>query len=508
MSQQWYDAISGLDPEIRDELMNMAGYVKISGEGQSQLDDTVECRSFAHTDLGNAERFVHQHKDDIRYCTAAKTWYIWNGQYWEEDITEMIYSLARVTIRSIPREADSCSEDDFNRSAILKWAARSESRERVRAMVELAQSDRAVAIRPDFFDHDPWLLNCRNGTLNLHTGLLQSHDRQDYISKQAPVDFDPQAVCPTWERFIGCIFQSHGDLIEYVRRVCGYCLTGITREQDFYFLYGTGANGKSTLIKTMMALLGTEYATQASSGTLWARHYEAPGEEVAVLQGARLVVAMETDQGRKLAEGLVKQLTGGDRIRARRLYANSFEFQPTFKVFLAANHKPGISGTDNGIWRRIKMIPFMVSIPEDQQDVDLGEKLLSELPGILNWTLRGCLDWQQQGLKPPRQVTQATTDYRQDSDYMAAFLAECVMIDDGSRTQCKVVYEAYQNWAACAGDRPLNLRRFNDCLKEKGFQTQAGTGNRKFWLGLALRDNQADWSDISHEIAEPSYPVT
>ncbi len=488
--------------------MTMAGYVKKSGQDQPISADDSACPPFAHTDLGNAERFVRHHKENVRYCAAVKTWYIWDGRRWQGDTVEMIYYLARLTVRNIPKEADIYQHDDLRRAQVLKWATHSESRERIRAMVELAQSDPVVAIEPDFFDRDLWLLNCMNGTLNLKTLNLQPHNRQDFVSKLVPVAYDADAICPRWEQFLDCIFGHNQPLIDYVQRICGYCLTGSTREQDFYFLYGTGANGKSTLIKTLMALLGTDYATQASSETLWARRYEAIGEEIAVLQGARLVIAMEADQGKKLAEGLVKQLTGGDRIRARRLYANSFEFMPTFKILLAANHKPRISGTDNGIWRRIKMIPFMVSIPEDKQDVDLGEKLLKELPGILNWTLKGCRDWQQQGLRPPSEVTEATTDYRADSDLISAFLEESALIDPTSRIQCKHLYEAYQTWAESAGEKPLNMRRFNDSLKERGFQTQVGNCNRKFWHGIGLRRSDADWSDISHERLETCYPVT
>lgn len=509
-AEQWYQTIASLPAEARDELMTMAGYVKRSDQDQSTSADNYASPPFAHTDLGNAERLVDQHQENIRYCAVNRSWSIWNGSCWQEDVTERIYYLARLTVRRIPQEADLYPDDRLHRGEVLKWAARSEARERVRAMVELAQSDRAVAIRPDFFDRDPWLLNCRNGTLNLKTGILQSHRRHDYISKLAPVDFDPHAACPTWESFLDCIFQGRGSLIDYVQRVCGYCLTGNTQEHDFYFLYGSGANGKSTMIKTLMALLGSDYARQASSGTLSAKYTETIGEEIAVLQGSRLVAAVEMDEGRKLAEGLVKQLTGGDRVRARRLYANSFEFVPSFKVLLASNHKPSISGTDNGIWRRIKMIPFTVSVPEEAQDRQLADKLQAELPGILNWCLAGCLEWQQKGLNPPAEVQQATRGYREDSDSIAAFLDETVTtIDLTASTQAKVLYERYQNWIESTGERPLSMRRFNERIKEKGYYTVVGRDNRKFWQGIGLLDKQVDWSDISREIElGEDYPIT
>ena len=555
MAKGLSQALSSLPPEERDELLRLAGYVKAAAEKpeegtneevqeQSKAGGNVEAvenakarlngevganaemgenaeagesaravenasdplksppiKAFALTDLGNAERFVYQHRENIRYCALKRCWSIWNGRYWEEDVTEQIYHLACGTIRDIPREAELYSVDGSRRAKVLKWATQSEARERVRAMVELAQPAPELAIRPDLFDQDPWLLTCRSGTLNLKTGVLQPHQRQDHISKLAPVDYDPQATCHTWERFLDCIFAHRSNLIDYVQKICGYCLTGNTDEHDFYFLYGHGANGKSTLIKTLMALLGNDYSRQASSGALTARCTDSIGEDIAVLQGARLVAAVELDEGRKLAEGLLKQLTGGDLVRARMLYANSFEFLPTFKLLLASNHKPTICGTDNGIWRRIKMIPFTVAVPEAQQDPQLFGKLQAELPGILNWCLDGCLKWQQEGLNPPAEVQGATSGYREDSDLIAAFLEENVIMDNPkARTQVKVLYDRYQCWTDSTGERALSMRRFNDRLKERGYQTMAGTGNLKFWQGIGLLTEPADWSDISREI--------
>ena len=525
------EALKALSPEERDELLRLAGYVKAAketaragsnvevgenaetganakaventqaAENSADPAKTLPIKAFALTDLGNAERFVYQHRENVRYCALKRCWSIWNGRYWEEDVTEQIYHLACGTIRDISREAELYSADGSRRAAVLKWANQSEGRERVRAMVELAQPAPEVAIRPDLFDQDPWLLTCRSGTLNLRTGVLQPHQRHDYISKLAPVDYDPQATCPTWERFLDCIFSHRTSLIDYVQKICGYCLTGNTDEHDFYFLYGNGANGKSTLIKTLMALLGNDYARQASSGALTARCTDSIGEDIAVLQGARLVAAVELDEGRKLAEGLLKQLTGGDLVRARMLYANSFEFLPTFKLLLASNHKPTITGTDNGIWRRIKLIPFTVAVPEAQQDPQLFGKLQAELPGILNWCLAGCLKWQQEGLDPPVEVQGATSGYREDSDLVAAFFEENVTLKNpDARTQVKVLYENYQRWAESAGERVLSMRRFNDRLKERGYQTVAGTANLKFWQGIGLLTKAADWSDISCEI--------
>lgn len=502
MSQttNWIGAIASMPPEQQEKYLNMVDYVKMPKTDPKKV--IMPSQPFPQTDIGNAERFVFQHKNNIRYCAVTRTWFIWDGQRWAEDTMDRIYHLARLTIRSIPQEADLYPNGDPRRAEVLKWAARSESRERVKAMVDLAQSDPVIAIKPESFDKDPWLLNCLNGTLDLKTGTLQAHNRSELISKLAPVKYDPTATCPRWENFLYEIFRYDLGLINYIQKVFGYCLTGSTREQDFYLLYGAGANGKSTFIKTMMALLGSDYAKQTSAGALLAKHNETAGEEIAVLQGARMVATVEMEEGKKLAEGLVKQLTGGDRIRARRLYSNSFEFTPTFKIFMAANHKPRITGTDSGIWRRIKLIPFMVSIPEDQQDQELGERLVQELPGILKWAVDGCMAWQNQGLTPPDEISAATASYRVESDAIGTFLDEHVSTTNPeARTQAAVLYEAYRKWCENAGEHVLSMRRFNDRVRERGYQTKRGTNNNKFWQGIGLIDDTFDgWEDISREV--------
>lgn len=494
------DALQTLPPEEQAEILALARKSKPQPDPlSSETNITKEVVSFPFTDLGNAERFVHQHARDVRYCAIHKTWYIWDdGRRWKEDAAGRIYHLARRTVRSIPMEADNFPDGDPRRAEVLKWAAKSESKDRVKAMVELAQYDPAIVIEPQQFDRDPWLLNCLNGTLDLKTGKLGDHKRDDFITKMAPVKYDPQATCPRWEQFLNEIFRSISVLIFYVQRIFGYILTGSTKEQDFYLFFGTGANGKSTFIRILMDLLGPEYAKQTAATALLAKQHETAGEEIAVLEGARLVSTIEVDDGKRLAESLVKQLTGGDRVRVRRLYSNSFEFMPTFKLVMVCNHKPRITGTDSGIWRRIKLIPFDVQIPEPRQDPDLADKLRQELPGILNWCLEGCLKWQAEGLQPPEIVDVATTSYRVESDAIGAFLDECVITTNlNARTQSATLYEAYKGWTEAAGEYSLSMRRFNDRLRERGFQCLPGTDNRKFWLGIGLL---SDWSDIGKEV--------
>ena len=367
----------------------------------------------------------------------------------------------------------------------------------------MAQYDPAITIEPEEFDCNPWLLNCLDGTLNLKTGKLQNHKREDLITKICPAIFDSSTTCPRWEQFLSEIFRGNSELMDYIQKLCGYALTGSTKEQDFYLFYGNGANGKSTFVKTIMDLIGRDYAKQTAATALLTKQHETAGEEIAVLEGARLVATIEVDDGKRLAESLVKQLTGGDRVRVRRLYANSFEFEPTFKLVMVCNHKPRITGTDTGIWRRIKLIPFEVQIPEHKQDPDLADKLKQELPGILNWCIQGCLKWQKEGLRAPEIVDAATTSYRVESDTIGAFLDECTTTSNKQgRTQANDLYECYKSWIEATGEHPLSMRRFNDRLKERGFQCVASTANRKYWLGISLIA-QDHWASLGREIDTP-----
>jgi putative DNA primase/helicase len=268
---------------------------------------------------------------------------------------------------------------------------------------------------PEHLDQDPWLFNVENGTIDLKTGELRPHERGALITKLAPVQYDREAECPTWWKFLMRIFNGNLALIEFLQKAVGYALTGSTREQCLFFLHGLGANGKSTLLEIIHTLLG-DYAHRTSSETFLIKKSGGIPNDVAALRGARLVGAVEVESGRRLAEVLIKEMTGGDRISARFLHAEWFDFKPEFKIFLAANHKPVIRGTDHAIWRRIHLIPFNVQIPKPEQDRDLPEKLKAELPGILNWALEGCQMWQLYGLEPPAEVQAATQDYREEMD--------------------------------------------------------------------------------------------
>ena len=386
------------------------------------------------TDVGNALRFAAAHRDDARYCPDLGKWLVWNGACWRPDEDGAAIRLAKATARAVSAEIEN-EQDGDRRKAILKWAIASENARRIEAMVALARSEPGMFVRLGGLDADPLLLGCPNGTLDLRTGALREARRDDRITKQAAAAYDAQAACPTWTAFLDRVFAGDRDLAEFAQRALGYSLTGDTSEQVLFMLHGHGANGKTTLVRCVGDLLG-EYAQQLPAEALMAKRFDAGGgatPDLARLRGARFVAAAEIEHGQRLAEQLVKKITGGDVIVARHLYAEPIEFCPTHKIWLALNHLPTVRGTDHAMWRRIRLVPFNVQIPEGEQDRHLPDRLRAEWPGILAWLVRGCLDWQRVGLAPPRSVTAATQEYRADMDVLGQWLDEhCVIAADAS----------------------------------------------------------------------------
>lgn len=444
----------------------------------------VFLKSFNLTDLGNARRFVAQHGQNIRYCHAWGKWLLWDGKRWIKDGTGGIYRKAKGTVAKIYAEAAN-AVDSEERKALAKHATKSESESRIHAMVSLAESEPGIPIKPEQLDANPWFLNCPNGTVDLRTGELRPHRREDFITKLVQIEYDMQADCPTWREFLYRIFQKNSSLIVFVQKALGYALTGDTREQVIFFLYGSGANGKSTLIDVMLSLMG-DYALQTPTETLMQIDRGGISNDIARLKGARFVAAVEAGEGRRIAEVLVKQLTGGDTISARFLRQEFFEFKPECKLFLATNHKPAIKGTDHGIWRRIRLIPFTVTIPEEEQDKNLLDKLKAELPGIFAWAVNGCLGWQELGLEMPSEVKKATEGYRAEMDVIAGFIEECCYIAPYANVQAFAIYDAYKKWCNENGEGTLTQRKFGGTLTERGYQRERGTGGRFLWKGIGL----------------------
>ena len=458
--------------------------------------DKLEPKDAIHlTDLRNARRIVQRHGEDLRFIFPWKTWLVWDGQRWAEDKTGEAVRRVKETIGALTREtADrlKAARDtgDDEKIAIETAACRSllesvrkwEDARAIARSLELARSEPGVPALPPQLDADPFLLNVLNGTIDLRTGQLRPHRRDDLITKLAPVKYDEAATCPTWLKFLDRIMSGNRDLITYLQRVCGYCLTGDVSEQSLWFFHGAGANGKSTFLTTILAMLG-DYAMQAVSDLLMVKHNESHPTERADLFGRRFVATIETEEGKRMAEALMKQLTGGDKMRARKMRQDFFEFAQTWKIVMAANHKPVVRGTDHAAWRRIKLVPFTVTIPDAEKDKRMPEKLMAESPGILMWAVAGCLDWKRHGLAEPDEVRQATADYQAEQDVLAKFLTECCQFHPEVKTKASALYEAYQEFS---GDRFLTQHAFGDRLRLKGYESKRGTGGSYFWHGIKL----------------------
>lgn len=490
----------------------------LAAPGTATASSTAHARQTEHlTDLGNAFRLVRKHGDDLRHVTGWG-WLAWDGMRWQRD-AKPAYNLAKAAALDLYGDAqdllgqakehlataqraaelgderaattahDKAKELQGKAAAVAGWAKASQSRGRIDAAVALAESEPAVSVRSDGFDANPWLLNCNNGTVDLRTGTLRPHAREDLLTRLAPVAYDPAAACPTWDAFLIHIMAGDAEMVRFLQRSVGYSLTGSVQEQCLFFPYGGGANGKSTFLKALLSMMGRDYATQAAPDLLTIGRDRHP-TELADLAGVRFVASIEVADGKRLAEALVKQLTGGDPVKARLMRQDFFQFDPTFKIWLAANHKPIIQGTDLAIWRRIRLIPFTVTIPEAEQDKRLGDKLLAELPGILAWAVRGCLAWQHDGLGVPAAVTAATEAYRAESDQLAAFLEECIDLDPTGQEQAGPLYQAYKTWTEANGLGPRDILtnvRFGRALEERGFDKYKDPGGRHtFYAGLTI----------------------
>lgn len=463
------------------------------GNGRLPADKVYLALGFTphETDLGNAERLVTRYGANLRYVYAWGKWLVWDGTRWVMDETGEIERYAKDTVTSIYEEA-SQEPDDAKRKSIAKWAFRSESQQRIGAMIALARSEPGIAVPHIALDADNMLLNVNNGTLNLRTGTLEPHNPAHLITKRVNVDYDPAAQCPRWLTFLDRILAGDQELISFVQKAVGYSLTGDVSEQALFFMHGNGKNGKSTFTETLITLLG-DYAQKAPTEMLMLKHGGNSGvpNDVARLPGARFVVAAEVEEGRRLAESMVKDLTGGDTMSARFMRAEWFDFQPTHKIWMYGNHEPVIHGTDDGIWRRMRKIPFTVQIPETEQDPQLKTKLLAELPGILAWAVEGVQLWQNEGLGLPKAVKDATAGYRSQMDVIGAFLdAECE-INPLRHVVFKDLYAAYNLWCVDNGERSLSGRRFGSELTHRGFAADKGTGNSSTRRGLCLRTSKA-----------------
>jgi putative DNA primase/helicase len=423
------------------------------------------------SDEALALRFTERYAEKLRYIAAWSKWLIWNSQYWQFDETLNAFDFARRICRGAASECDK------------KFANSIASAKTVAAVERLARADRRLAATTDQWDADPWLLNTPSG---VRTAECRPHDPGDYMTKIAGVAPGASCLLPHWNAFLNRVTGGDADLIAFLQRVVGYTLTGVTREHALFFLYDTGANGKSTFLNAITGAMG-DYCRTAPIETFTASTSERHPTDLAGLRGARLVSAVETEEGRRWAESKIKALTGGDKISARFMRQDFFEFIPQFKLLIAGNHKPGLRSVDEAIRRRFYLIPFTVTIPAEERDPALLEKLKTELPGILHWMIEGCLQWQQRGLAPPAVVTAATAAYLEAEDAIAAWIADCCEIDPNHWERRNDLFASWSAWAQRTGEYTGSLKRFLERLETRpGIIPKRQSHGRGFY-GLRLR---------------------
>ncbi len=440
-----------------------------------------------HTDLGNARRFVRRHGKNIRFIPEWNKWIVWNGSRWEVDDDGAAMRLAKETVIAMYSEALGLANEQ-RRTALLKRALKGQAEARLKAIVSLAESEAAVVLPANKLDADPWILGVQNGVVELKTGKFRAARREDLITKRTNVVFDPNARCPNWLKFLDTVTGSDVSIQSYVQRVVGYTLTGSVREEVMFVLYGTGNNGKSTFRETVHSLLG-DYALAADAGLLIER--KTPGgatPELARLKGRRLVSINETSENDHLNEARVKFITSQDKVTARNLYQQFFDFDPSHKTFLTTNHKPIIRGTDIGIWRRIHLLPFTVAIPPEKVEKDFRDRrLMPELPGILIWALAGLAAYFKQGLNPPKAVIASTESYRQDMDVVGQWIAERCEVDLNATVPTSHAFNDYFQWATEEVGWAIKMLKFRRNISDRGFSAEKGTHGQRMIRGLRLK---------------------
>ena len=444
----------------------------------------VESDAELLTDLWNAQRFAQEHKGSVKYCEFTGKWYIWNGQFWEIDQTRKIIELAKDTARGIFREAS--SERDIKRSNELgKHAMHSQSNRALQDMVNLAKSESGIAIRVEEFDRDGSLLNLSNGVVNLNTITFREHRKDDLLSKTTGIEFIPESKCPLWLNHLDLVLNHDKELIESFQMMLGYSLLSTNPDQVFFLMIGGGANGKSVTLKIVSEIMG-DYAKGVDPKSLMIKKGEGPRSDIARLFDARAIFSGEGEIGARLSEALIKQLTGADKIVARCLYKDEFEFTPGMKIWFCTNHLPEIWGTDHAIWRRMRVIPFDVTIPQERRDPEMSDKFRAEMSGILNWMLEGLRKYRELGYLPvSKRVHHATEQYRENMDILAPFIRDLCKLEPAALVDRKTLHERYCAYCNENGDTPLGNKTFATKLQEKGIISGTNSGTRR-WQGIRL----------------------
>lgn len=454
-----------------------------------------------HTDHANAHRIVKNFGAGMVHVQGLG-WHTW-AEPWRADqmaVTREAAGLGRIVLdeaRQLLDAAAQIADDEQRKQAVMagearaKWARTSEFKGTIASALEMAAP--ILHVRSEMVDADPLLLACTNGALDLRTGKLRPHKRTDFCTQTCAVAYNENARAPNWERFVLEVFQGDAELVEWVQRFLGYALTGLTTEHMLVVAHGNGSNGKTTLFECIRQMLGS-YGKTAAPGLLVARRGERHPTEILDLRGARLVCSSETGEGGRLAEDLVKQLTGGDGLKGRAMRQDFIDFAPTFKLVLFTNHRPLITGQDNGIWRRIRLVPFMATFEGDRKDKNLPGKLKAEWPGIMRWCVEGLMRWQSEGFNHCHAIEAASNQYRDESDLLGQFIADECVQGPGFTEASGELYRIYSEWCKDNGVQPLAKRTLGLRMEERGYQQHRGTGGVRRWQGLKLGNAQDEAS--------------
>ncbi|WP_042570406.1 phage/plasmid primase, P4 family, partial [Ralstonia solanacearum] len=478
------DAPAGWDAaDAIEEGFDIGGYLAAGARVPVvlEVDDTVSADVLEgvdwETEDGLATAFTRRYGDDWRYCSLWGKWLVWTGVRWNSDQLLYVTHLSRGICRSASLKADTARQKTKLASSAT-----------IAAVEKIARSDPKHAATADEWDADVWALNTPGGVVDLRTGQLRAHRREDRMTKvttATPRGRNGEG-CPAWLAFIADITGGNTDLAAYLQRVVGYCLTGVTSEHALFFLYGTGANGKSVFVNVLTTILG-DYAANAPMDTFMEARGDRHPTELAGLRGARLVSSIETEQGRRWNESKVKAITGGDKVSARFMRQDFFDYLPQFKLLIAGNHKPAIRNVDEAMKRRLHLIPFTVTVPPERRDGRLTEKLLKERDGILAWAIEGCLAWQRQRLDPPDCVRSATEEYFDEEDAIGDFLDEEAQCHQQARVAVADVFLRWQEWAGRRGEYVGTSRWLAQQLTNRGFDRTRLHGGVKGLAGISLK---------------------
>lgn len=504
-----------------------SGHPSGNGPGRDSREDSADQDTPHLTDVGNSRRLVAAHGLDLRYCWPWEKWLVWNGTHWAEDTTGGMYRRARDVPKRLfqlaarlSTKASQASVDGSDQESgkladqaesVLKWAKTSENRTRIEAMIALARSEPGIPVQPEQLDTDPWALNVLNGTINLKTGQLLPHQREHLLTRLIPVAYNPDAGCPRFLAFLDWAMQGNQSLVDYLKRAIGYALNGLVREHVLFIFYGTGRNGKSTFLDFFIRLLG-DYAIKATTELFIERRSDSHPTQIMDLFGKRLAAAIETEEGRRLSGVFVKEATGGDPIRGRRMREDTWQYWPSHTIFLATNHKPVVRDTSEAMWRRLKLIPWRAQVSEEEKDTALPDKLWEEREGILTWAVQGHMEWLEHGLGEPAVVARATASYRSSQDLLGAFLQDYCIEDPECQTLATDLYHAYRKWCEQHGEREQTQTRFGESLAERGFtRDRENTARRRtIWRGLRVRSDVLEGleplepiSGMNHNISSP-----